>query len=209
MTQIELLNKIKQEIERRSYGEQGFNSEDAEYGYRSCARDLLSFLDTLEGGSSEIPTLPFAEKEGIPGKDFIPVEWVDACERYGKWIIVKVALISELLFQLLTTGMGGWGKRPEQEPEVDLEEEADKMFFSLGWYEGDHHQPMLDCVSLEQFRGIARHFYELKNDLSIHDLELLHTFLYAVKNNKQGAFTFTSLSDEQYQEVLRRFKNAK
>lgn len=44
--------------------------------------------------------------------------------------------------------------------EVDLEEEADRMFFSLGWYEGDHHQPMLDCVSLEQFRGIARHFVE-------------------------------------------------
>jgi len=41
--------------------------------------------------------------------------------------------------------------------------------------------------------------------LTIKDLELLHTFLYAVKNNKQGAFTFTRLSDEQYQEVLRRF----
>ena len=27
--------------------------------------------------------------QGIPGKDFIPVEWVDACERYGKWEIVR------------------------------------------------------------------------------------------------------------------------
>lgn len=41
--------------------------------------------------------------------------------------------------------------------------------------------------------------------LTLKDLELLHTFLCAVKNNKQGCFTFTRLSDEQYQEVLRRF----
>ena len=41
--------------------------------------------------------------------------------------------------------------------------------------------------------------------LTIKDLELLHTFLYAVKNNKKGVFTFTRLSEEQYQDVLRRF----
>lgn len=45
--------------------------------------------------------------------------------------------------------------------------------------------------------------------LTIQDLELLHTFLYAVKNNKHGCFTFTSLSDEQYAEVLKRFKEAR
>ena len=45
--------------------------------------------------------------------------------------------------------------------------------------------------------------------LTIQDLELLHTFLYAVKNNKHGAFTFTRLTDEQYAEVLKRFKEAK
>ena len=45
--------------------------------------------------------------------------------------------------------------------------------------------------------------------LTINDLELLHTFLYAVKNNKQGVFTFTRLTDEQYQEVLKRFKGAR
>jgi len=45
--------------------------------------------------------------------------------------------------------------------------------------------------------------------LTTKDLELLHTFLYAVKNNKQGQFTFTRLSDEQYQEVLRRFNETK
>lgn len=46
----------------------------------------------------------------------------------------------------------------QEQPEVDLEEEADRLFFSLGWYEGDHDKPMLDCISLEEFRGIARHF---------------------------------------------------
>ena len=44
--------------------------------------------------------------------------------------------------------------------------------------------------------------------LTIQDLELLHTFLYVVKNNKHGCFTFTRLSDEQYAEVLKRFKEA-
>lgn len=45
--------------------------------------------------------------------------------------------------------------------------------------------------------------------LTIKDLELIHTFLYAVKNNKHGAFTFTRLSDEQYLEVLNRFNKSK
>ena len=45
--------------------------------------------------------------------------------------------------------------------------------------------------------------------LTIEDIELLHTFLYAIKNNKQGMFTFTRLSDEQYKEVLRRFNAIK
>ena len=50
---------------------------------------------------------------------------------------------------------------------------------------------------------------EREDALTIADIEKLHTFLYAVKNNKQGAFTFTRLTDEQYEEVLRRFNNAK
>jgi hypothetical protein len=45
--------------------------------------------------------------------------------------------------------------------------------------------------------------------LTIEDIENIHTFLYAIKNNKHGAFTFTRLSDEQYEEVLRRFNKAK
>ena len=45
--------------------------------------------------------------------------------------------------------------------------------------------------------------------LTIEDIELLHTFLYAIKNNKHGCFTFTRLPNEQYEEVLRRFKSFK
>jgi hypothetical protein len=50
---------------------------------------------------------------------------------------------------------------------------------------------------------------EREDVLTIADIEMLHALLYAVKNNKHGAFTFTRLTDEQYEEVLRRFNNAK
>ena len=36
------------EIERKIRTEQGYSSGDAECGYRDCAREILSFLDTLE-----------------------------------------------------------------------------------------------------------------------------------------------------------------
>ena len=45
--------------------------------------------------------------------------------------------------------------------------------------------------------------------MTVEDIERLHTILYAVKNNKQGVFTFTRLTDEQYEEVLRRFNKSK
>lgn len=57
---------------------------------------IKTFIASLQ---PEYPDLPGIEDPGIPGKDFIPVEWVDACEMYGKWKIVR------------------------QEPEVDLEKE--------------------------------------------------------------------------------------
>ena len=36
------------EIERKIRTEQGYSSGDAECGYRDCAKDILSFLDTIE-----------------------------------------------------------------------------------------------------------------------------------------------------------------
>ena len=68
----------------------------------------------------------------------------------------------------------------------------------------------------EEYADMCRSFFiegyeqaEKDLGLSIGDIEKIHTFLYAIKNNKQGAFTFTRLSDEQYKEVLRRFKAIK
>lgn len=67
------------------------------------------------------------------------------------------------------------------------------------------------CSSINELqhstaRMVAEALWPKKDSgLDIKDVELLHTFLYAVKHNKQGAFTFSRLSDEQYEEVLQRF----
>ena len=61
-------------------------------------------------------------------------------------------------------------------------------------------------------RNAAQRGYEQAEEdlaLTVADIERIHVFLYAVKNNKQGAFTFQKLKDEQYQEVLEKFNNAK
>lgn len=73
-------------------------------------------------------------------------------------------------------------------------------------YYGDYED-----VNIVERISFQEGYKQAEKDLSltIEDLELLHTFLYAAKNNKQGAFTFTRLSDEQYKEVLRRFKAIK
>lgn len=58
----------------------------------------------------EQPRLPGIEENGIPGKDFIPIGWVDACEKYGKWKIVKV-----------------------EQPEADLEKEIHDYWLAVDW----------------------------------------------------------------------------
>lgn len=45
---MKLIDKIKAEVEKKTNGEQGYSSGDAECGYQDCAKDILSFLDTLE-----------------------------------------------------------------------------------------------------------------------------------------------------------------
>ena len=42
-----LIDKIRAEVEKKTYMEQGFRSEDSEYGYRTCARDILAIIDNL------------------------------------------------------------------------------------------------------------------------------------------------------------------
>ena len=67
------------------------------------------------------------------------------------------------------------------------------------------------CSSQENLRHttarmVAEALWPKKDsELDIKDVQLLHTFIYAVKYNKQGAFTFSRLSNEQYEEVLHRF----
>lgn len=67
------------------------------------------------------------------------------------------------------------------------------------------------CSSQENLRhGTARMVAEAlwpkkESVLTIEDLQVLHAFIYAIKNNKHGNFTFQRLSKEQYEEVLRRF----
>lgn len=43
-----LIDRIKAVVEKKIHGEQGYSSGDAECGYRDCARDILSFLNTLQ-----------------------------------------------------------------------------------------------------------------------------------------------------------------
>ena len=66
-------------------------------------------------------------------------------------------------------------------------------------------------VKSESRAAYVEGYHQAEKDLAltIEDIEKIHTFLYAVKNNKQGVFTFTRLSDEKYQEVLKRYKNLK
>ena len=44
------------EIKKKIRAEQGYSSGDAECGYRDCAREILSFLDTLEVKEVKEPT---------------------------------------------------------------------------------------------------------------------------------------------------------
>lgn len=59
--------------------------------------------------------------------------------------------------------------------------------------------------------NVVRVYEQAEKDLAltIADIYRIHVFLYAVKNNKQGAFTFQRLKDEQYQDVLEKFNKAK
>lgn len=81
-------DKLIAEIERwRDKAKEKYN--ESTYSMGRC--DALSeFRNHIVSLQQEQPVLPGIEDPGIPGKDFIPVEWVDACEMYGKWKIVKV-----------------------------------------------------------------------------------------------------------------------
>lgn len=83
--------------------------------------------------------LPGIEEHGIPGKDFIPVEWVDACEKYGKWKIVQ-----------------------QEQPEVDFKIEERKWVHdavdNIFPEDGDF---MSEVDFRKILKGTARHFFNL------------------------------------------------
>ena len=111
-------------------------------GFYSAISRINDIIDSLQ---QEQPDLPCIEASGIPGKDYIPVEWVDACEKYGKWKIVK-----------------------QEQPETDFEEEMDKFFEEMPVLE---HENIFE----ETYQMIARHFYELgkkSKEPVIEDLEV-------------------------------------
>lgn len=87
---------------------------------------VLSFIDSLQQEQ-----LPGIEEHGVPGRDFIPVEWVDACEKYGKWKIVQ-----------------------QEQQEVDLEEEMSKELRL-------HYNDDQDVYWWNYLKNSFRHFYEL------------------------------------------------
>lgn len=85
----------------------------------------------------EHQVLPGIKAPGIPGKDYIPVEWVDACETYGKWKIVK-----------------------QEQPDVELEKEFQEYWY-LHQYDHRLRRQVVDGHGKAVLENIARHFYEL------------------------------------------------
>lgn len=90
--------------------------------------DVIAIIDSLQQEQ-----LPGIEEHGIPGRDFVPVDWVDACEKYGKWKIVQ-----------------------QEQPDVDLEK-----IIGQTYHDGSVADTSdMDHVDYE---NIARHFYGLRN----------------------------------------------
>ena len=146
-------------------------------------RETIELIESLQ---QEQPGLPGIEHPGIPGKDYIPVEWVDACEEYGKWKIVKqeqpecsgslvdVDAVREdfikEVYRVLDADptndranaiIDAFDSLPivSKQPEVDLEKEIDTFLNETG-------APYVWCNDDEQKEWcniIARHFYELGN----------------------------------------------
>ena len=84
------------------------------------------------------PDLPGIEESGIPGKDYIPVEWVDACEMYGKWKIVKQ-------------------EQPEVDLDADIEMEWDSFNKHLAEYGGKSEEVV--WLNRYNFNEIAHYFW--------------------------------------------------
>lgn len=117
---VELRKELPNTIEHLNDEESGF-ARGQQYELTAIEAEILCL-------QQEQPELPGIEEPGIPGKDFIPVEWVDACEMYGKWKIVK-----------------------QEQPEVDLGKEMEE-YFGENWKDGTPKEVQDDMIKF------ARHF---------------------------------------------------
>lgn len=85
--------------------------------------EISTYLSVLRIIDSLQQELPGIEEHGVPGRDYIPVEWVDVCEMYGRWKIVQ-----------------------QEQPEVDLEKASRNVYES--WMGGTMDDVRRDMVKL-------------------------------------------------------------
>ena len=115
--------KLKAEIDKLESFSCISEEQDGFYSAISRINDIIDSLQQEQ--------LPGIEEHSIPGRDFIPVDWVDACEKYGKWKIVQ-----------------------QEQPDVDLEK-------IIGQTYHDGSVADTSDMNHVDYENIARHFYEL------------------------------------------------
>ena len=135
---------LRKEIEKKSHEEQGFRSEDSEYGYRSCARDLLAFIDYLQQEQRETD-----EDDGKFVKILVRKEFAGLFQRLGDEIQAGQSSFVRAM------------NRQEQ-PEIDLETEIINYFQGLWPGIETPEQCNTDMhFTPSAIMRLARYFYEL------------------------------------------------
>lgn len=92
---MELIDKaaLVAEIVKKTHGEQGYSSGDAECAYRDCAKEILSFLDTLKVKEVDLEKALSDLDKDI--KEFVTTEEFEKDSAiYGHyWAIAKYAFL--------------------------------------------------------------------------------------------------------------------
>lgn len=124
---LSFIDSLQQEQPYKSFCEENCK------GYRDTGGKCFFGFNCSAKKEHEQPCLPGIEESGIPGKDYIPIEWVDACEKYGKWKIIQ-----------------------QKQSEVDIEKEVDRFLKSeeSTTYENAGSYK----VAVKDPKKIARHF---------------------------------------------------